>query len=163
MFGAIFGAELTSKKGTIFRYVAKLMAQIPNANIHTLRNLMEDGKVYQPYIVQLEGSARAFFETQFFSTSFAQTKRQILSRLWAVHSNQTLENLFSSSSNKIDIFGAMNDGKITLINTSKSLLQSEGSKILGRFFIAMTAQAVIKRATISENNRIPFMVYIDEA
>ena len=50
-----------------------------------------------------------------------------------------------------------------MINTSKSLLQSEGSKILGRFFIALTAQAVIKRATLPETNRIPFMVYIDEA
>lgn len=75
MFGAIFGAELTSKKGTIFRYVAKLMAQIPNANIHTLRNLMEDGKVYQPYIDQLEGSARAFFETQFFLHFFCSNQK----------------------------------------------------------------------------------------
>ena len=163
LFGAIFGAELTSKQGTIFRYVAKLMAEIPNATIHTLRSLMEDGKKYQKYIDRLNGSAKDFFNTQFFSTSFSQTKRQILSRLWAVLSNETLENLFSSSENKVNIFEAMNDGKIILVNTSKSLLQSEGSKILGRFFIAMTAQAVIKRATISENERIPFMVYIDEA
>ena len=163
LFGAIFGAELTSKQGTIFRYVAKLMAEIPNATIHTLRNLMEDGKKYQKYIDRLNGSAKDFFNTQFFSTSFSQTKRQILSRLWAVLSNETLENLFSSQENKVNIFEAMNEGKIILVNTSKSLLQSEGSKILGRFFISMTAQAVIKRATIPENQRIPFMVYIDEA
>lgn len=163
LFGAIFGAELTSKQGTIFRYVAKLMAEIPNATIHTLRALMEDGKVYQKYIDRLNGSAKDFFNTQFFSTSFSQTKRQILSRLWSVLSNETLENLFSSSENKVNIFEAMNDGKIILVNTSKSLLQSEGSRILGRFFISMTAQAVIKRATIPENQRIPFMVYIDEA
>ena len=163
MFGALFGAELTSKQGTIFRYVAKLMAEIPNATIHTLRNLMEDGKKYQKYIDRLNGSAKDFFNTQFFSTSFSQTKKQILSRLWSVLSNETLENLFSSSENKVNIFEAMNDGKIILVNTSKSLLQSEGSKILGRFFISMTAQAVIKRATIPENERIPFMVYIDEA
>ena len=163
LFGAIFGAELTSKQGTIFRYVAKLMAEIPNATIHTLRHLMEDGKKYQQHIDRLEGSAKDFFTTQFFSTSFAQTKKQILSRLWSVLSNQTLENLFSSKENKVNIFEEMNEGKIILVNTSKSLLQSEGSKILGRFFISMTAQAVIKRATIPENERNPFMVYIDEA
>jgi hypothetical protein len=163
LFGAIFGAELTSKQGTIFRYVAKLMAEIPNATIHTLRHLMEDGKKYQEYIDKLDGSAKDFFTTQFFSTSFAQTKKQILSRLWAVLSNQTLENLFSSKENKINIFEAINEGKIILVNTSKSLLQAEGSKILGRFFISMTAQAVIKRATIPENERNPFMLYIDEA
>ncbi|SMN17145.1 VirD-like protein [uncultured Candidatus Thioglobus sp.] len=125
LFGAIFGAELTSKQGTIFRYVAKLMAEIPNATIHTLRNLMEDGKKYQKYIDRLNGSAKDFFNTQFFSTSFSQIKRQILSRLWSILSNETLENLFSSSENKVNIFEAMNDGKIILVNTSKSLLQSE--------------------------------------
>jgi len=163
MFGALFGAEMTSKQGVIFRYVAKLMAEIPDATIHTLRNLLEDGKRYQKYIDRLDGSSKAFFETQFFSTSFGQTKKQILSRLWAVLSNQTLENLFSSTKNSIDLFDAISDEKIVLVNTSKQLLQSSGSQVLGRFFIALASQAVIKRATVPEANRKPYMVYVDEA
>jgi hypothetical protein len=163
MFGALFGAELTSRQGVIFKYVAKLMVEIPNATIHTLRQLLENGKAFEKYMNRLEGSAKDFFTTQFFSTSFVSTKKQILSRLWAVLSNQTLENLFSSDTNKVDIFEAMNEGKIVLVNTSKQLLQSEGSQILGRFFIALLSQATIKRATIAENQRKPFMVYIDEA
>lgn len=163
MFGALFGAEMTSKQGVIFRYVAKLMAEIPNATIHTLRNLLEDGKKYQKYIDRLDGSSKAFFETQFFTTSFGQTKKQILSRLWAVLSNQTLENLFSSTENSIDLFNAISDEKIVLVNTSKQLLQSSGSQVLGRFFIALASQAVIKRATVPEANRKPYMVYVDEA
>ncbi len=46
------------------------------------------------------------------------------------------------------------------INTSKELLQKDGSAILGRFFIALLSQAVIKRSTIPEQDRIPYMVYI---
>ncbi len=163
MFGALFGAEMTSKQGVIFRYVAKLMAEIPDATIHTLRDLLEDGKVYQKYIDRLDGSSKAFFDTQFFTTSFGQTKKQILSRLWAVLSNQTLENLFSSTENSIDLFNAITEEKIVLVNTSKQLLQSSGSQVLGRFFIALASQAVIKRATVPEANRKPYMVYVDEA
>jgi len=163
MFGALFGAEMTSKQGVIFRYVAKLMAEIPNATVHTLRELLEDGKPFQKYINQLDGSSKAFFDTQFFTNSFGQTKNQILSRLWAVLSNQTLENLFSTDKNSIDLFNAISDEKIVLVNTSKKLLQSSGSQVLGRFFIALASQAVIKRATVPEEHRKPYMVYVDEA
>ena len=163
MFGALFGAEMTSKQGVIFRYVAKLMAEIPDATIHTLRQLLEDGKQYQKYIDRLDGSAKAFFDTQFFTTSFGQTKKQILSRLWAVLSNQTLENLFSSTKNSVDIFDAMANDRVVLVNTSQKLLQTSGAQTLGRFFIALAAQAVIKRSTIAESERNPFMIYVDEA
>jgi len=163
MFGALFGAEMTSKQGVIFRYVAKLMAEIPNATVHTLRELLEDGKPFQKYINQLDGSSKAFFDTQFFTSSFSQTKNQILSRLWAVLSNQTLENLFSTDKNSIDLFNAISDEKIVLVNTSKKLLQTSGSQVLGRFFIALASQAVIKRATVPEEHRKPYMVYVDEA
>ena len=163
LFGALFGAELTSKQGIIFRYLAKLMAEIPDATIHTLRALLEDARPYKSYMDKLEGSAKAFFQTQFFTPSFNQTKQQVLSRLWMVLSNQTLENLFSSKENSVDLVSALQEGKIVLVNTSKRLLQDYGSATLGRFFIALLAQAVIQRGTLPEYARDPYMVYVDEA
>jgi hypothetical protein len=50
-----------------------------------------------------------------------------------------------------------------LINTSKSLLKEQGTQILGRFFIALIAQAAQERATLPDFDRLPAMVYIDEA
>lgn len=163
LFGALFGAELTSKQGIIFRYLAKLIAEIPNASIHTLRALLEDARPYKHYMEQLDGSAKAFFKTQFFSPSFNQTKQQVLQRLWMVLSNQSLANLFSSKHNSVDLVSALQEGKIVLVNTSKRLLQDYGSATLGRFFIALLAQAVIQRGAQSEYERDPYMVYIDEA
>ena len=69
--------------------------------------------------------------------------------------------MFSHPRNKFDLFQEMNSGKVILINTAKDLLKQEGSQILGRFFIAMIAQAAQERATLQE--RIPCFVYIDEA
>ena len=75
-------------KGVIFRYLARLMTVIPNATIHTLIELMEDGELLRPYMAELDGSARRFFETQFFTPIYDDTKRQVLHRLWGVLSNQ---------------------------------------------------------------------------
>lgn len=83
-FGALLGAELTQKQGVIFKYLARLLLTIPGATIHTLMQLMEDGKPFKPYMDKLDGSARYFFQTEFFQPSFAATKKQILRRLWGV-------------------------------------------------------------------------------
>ncbi len=162
-FGAMLGAELTQKQGVIFRYLARLMVTIPGATIHTLMQLMEDGTPFKPQMGQLEGSARYFFETEFFHPSFAATKKQILKRLWGVLSTPAFERMFAQPTNKLDLFEAMNDGKIILVSTAKDLLKSDGSALLGRFFIAMLAQAALERSTIPAEDRTPVFVYIDEA
>lgn len=160
---ALLGAELTQRQGLIFRYLARLLIEIPDANIHTLRELMEDGTKFRPYMEKLSGTARSFFVTQFFDKKFGETKKQILTRLWGILSNSSLERMFSHTRNKIDIFELLNQGKIILINTAKDLLGQDGAAIFGRFFIALIAQASIQRAAMPPHKRRSAFVYIDEA
>lgn len=162
-FGALLGAELTQRQGLIFKYLARLLLEIPDASIHTLRELMEDGERFRPYMEKLSGTARSFFATRFFDRQFNETKKQILTRLWGVLSNTSLERMFSHPKNKLDMFELMNGGKIILINTAKDLLGQEGSAIFGRFFIAMIAQAAVQRAALLPHERNPSFVYVDEA
>ena len=163
IFGALLGAELTQKQGVIFRYLARLMLEIPNATIHTLGALMEDGQPFRPYMEKLTGSARQFFATRFFDRSFSETKKQILTRLWGVLSNSTLERIFGNPRNKVDLFHSINTGKIILINTAKDFLTQEGATLFGRFFIALISQAALQRAAIPAHERRACFVYIDEA
>lgn len=162
-FGAMLGAELTQKQGVIFRYLARLMLTIPGATIHTLMQLMEDGRPFKPQMQDLEGSARYFFETEFFHPSFAATKKQILKRLWGVLSTPAFERMFAQRQNRLDLFEALNEGKIILVSTAKDLLKQDGSALFGRFFIAMLAQAALERSTIPAEERTPTFVYVDEA
>ncbi|HUW38484.1 MAG TPA: type IV secretion system DNA-binding domain-containing protein [Rhodocyclaceae bacterium] len=162
-FGALLGAELTQRQGVIFRYIARLMLEIPDATIHTLRELMENGEKFRPYMERLSGSSRHFFETQFFERQFGETKKQILTRLWGVLSNATIERMFSHTENKVNLFSLLNEGKIVLISTAKDFLGHEGASILGRFFVSLIAQAALQRATMPPHERNPAFVYVDEA
>lgn len=162
-FGALLGAELTQRQGLIFRYLARLLIEIPGATIHTLRELMEDGEKFLPHMERLTGSARAFFATRFFDKSFNETKKQILARLWGVLSNSALERMFSHRESKVDLFDLLNSGKIIFINTAKDLLGQDGAAIFGRFFVALIAQAAVQRSAIPAHERNPAFVYIDEA
>lgn len=165
VLGTLLSAEMTQKQTVIFRYVTRLMLHIPNATIHTLRELMEPNShiKFAENIAKLEGTARHFFETEFSSKEFEQTKKQVLRRLWGILENQTFERMFSHPRSKLDLFGEMNRGKVILINTAKDLLKETGTEILGRFFIALIAQAAQERATLPANKRMPTFVYVDEA
>lgn len=165
VLGSLLSAGMTQKQSVVFRYVTRLMFHIPEATIHTLRDLMEPGgaEAYREHIDQLEGTAKRFFETEFDGKEFEQTKRQVLRRLYGVLENQTFERMFSHPQSKLDMFHEMNAGKLILINTSKSLLKEAGTEIFGRFFIALIAQAAQERSTLPDWERMPTMVYVDEA
>jgi hypothetical protein len=161
-FGALLGADLTQRQGVIFKFLARLMFVIPGATIHTLLDVMENGDDYRMYIDQLDPTSQRFFKQQFFNKAFAETKQQIATRLWGVISNGTLNRMFSNTENKFDFFEAINSGKIILINTAKDMLQADGNAILGRFFIALFARAVIQRQVLPEDTRRACFTYIDE-
>lgn len=163
VFGALLGAELTARQGVIFRYLAHLLMVVPEATIHTLIDFMEEPEKVAAYIPKLEGSARRFFETQFMSRFFNDTRQQILSRIYGVLATGVLDRMFSHKHNKVNLFAEMNKGSLILINTAKDLLKQEGTEILGRFFIALITQAAQERASIPEDKRMPTFVYIDEA
>lgn len=161
-FSELLGAELTARQGTVFKYLARLMLEIPDATILTLRDLMDDAKPFIPYMDKLSGSARVFFAREFFSPGFNATKKQISKRLWGVLSTPAFERLFSSPTNKIDLYQLLNDGNVILINTAKDLLKESGASLFGRFFISMLTQAIMERSVIAEDERIPTFIYIDE-
>jgi hypothetical protein len=165
MFGALLGADLTMRQGTIFRFLASLMMLVPNATIKTFMYFLQAPESTRPYLTRLkeDSAVRVFFETQFFAKKFDQTRDQILDRLWGVIATPTLDRMFSNERNKLDLFTAMNRGSLILINTTKDLLKREGCEILGRFFIALICQAAQERASIAEEKRMPTFVYIDEA
>ncbi len=165
VLGSLLDAGMTQKQTVIFRYITRLLLHIPGATIHTLRELLEEGGYdrYHHHISKLEGSARAFFEHEFEGREFAQTKRQVLRRLYGILENQTFERMFSHPKSKLDLFSEMNAGKVILINTAKDLLKENGTEIFGRFFIAMIAQAAQERAVLAKEERLPTFVYIDEA
>ncbi|UWR13403.1 type IV secretory system conjugative DNA transfer family protein [Sulfitobacter mediterraneus] len=165
VLGSLLSAGMTAKQSVVFRYVTRLMFHIPDATIHTLRELMEPGgaQKYRAYIARLDGTPRQFFETEFDSKEFTNTRTQVLRRLYGVLENQTFERMFTNPQSKFDMFTEMNAGKLILINTSKSLLKEQGTEIFGRFFIALIAQSAQERATLKDHHRLPAMVYVDEA
>ena len=164
ILASLLGAEMTSRQSTLFGYSLQAMQLISDATIHTFRELMEPNgrKRFATELTKLEGRAREFFETQFDAPIFAQTKQQVVARLFAICENRTFDRMLSNPKSKLDLFSEINAGKVILINTAKDLLKQDGTEIFGRFFLALIAQAAQERATLHPSKRLPCYVYIDE-
>jgi len=127
-------------------------------------DFMEQPDTVRPYLPKLDDPVtKRFFDRQFFHKTFDDTRQQILYRLFDVLGTRALSRMFRNKRNRINLFEAMNRGSLILINTAKDLLKQEGTEILGRFFIALIAQAAQERASIPQETRMPTFVYIDEA
>lgn len=165
VLGTLLDAGMTQKQSVIFRYVARLMLSVPNATIHTLRDLLEPNghERFKDDIAKLDGSARHFFTTQFNDKQYAQTKQQLLWRLYSILENQTFERMFAHPKSKLDLYAELNSGKVILINTAKSLLKDTGSQFFGRFFIALIAHAAQERSALKADDRMSTILYLDEA
>lgn len=165
VLASLMDTGLTGQQRVIFRYGVRLMLSVPDATLHTFLDLMEEGgkERYQKYIDKLDEVPRRFFESQFDHNEFKRMRQAVLRRFYIILENAAFERMFRNPKAKLDLFTEINAGKLILINTSKATLKEEGTATFGRFFVALIAQAAAERAMISEKDKTPTIVYLDEA
>ena len=167
---ASVASELTTRQGTAFSYIVRLLLSKPGANIHTLREILEDdpkngyeASAFRADIERLGPTATAFFKNHFYTKSFGATRAQIAQRIYSLVQVPVFDRMFSTV-NRLDMYSELQDrGSIILINTSTRLLKEEASPLFGRYMIARVLAAVFERAAIPEEKRRPTMLIIDEA
>jgi len=164
-----FGIELTGKQGILFRYSVRLMLALKTAG-HTptildMVALLADKPPpeFQQALKYLSDTHRHFFETDFLGKTFKETKEQVRYRLQAILENPTISRLFTAKETELDLFTALNNGAVVLIDTDADYLQSS-SPMFGRIFISLVLRAIFERVVIlPEDKRQPTFLYIDEA
>lgn len=162
VFSSVLEADLTSKQSVLLNFTLRLLLHIPNATIHTLREIFEKNGLtpYTEYIPKLTRTGQAFFEKEFTSKEFDHTKSEVLRRIYGLVDNPTIERLFSHPRARFSMKEEMDEGKVILISTDKALLKNQCG-FFGRFFISLIAQAGDERAI--QKNRQDTYLYIDEA
>jgi len=164
IFSKLLISELTGRQSLVVRMLAQLMLEIPNATIHSLIELLQDPTPFLPHVARLPVAARVFITQHLFADrQYAETRKQIVRRLFHILSNPLFERMMSHPRNGLDMRRALDSGKVILINTAKARLKSEWSSIFGRYMIAIIRQAAFLRADTPEHLRRPAFVTIEEA
>lgn len=171
------GIPLTGKQDVLFRACIRMLLSFPevvgrNATIKDMLDLMKGPpkgdrwSEWEPYgqaIESLPPLQREFFDHDFMSKTFDQTREQIRYRLQAIISEPTMERIFCSPETRIDFFSELNSGGLILIDCAKDFLKTEGAANLGRLMLSLIFRAIMERAALPAHERKPVILFIDEA
>lgn len=85
-----------------------------------------------------------------------------VSKFGAFLSNEMMRNIIGQTKSAFDLRDLMDNKKILLVNLSKGRTGELNSKLLGMIFVMKFQAAAMSRATIPENERTDFALYVDE-
>ena len=87
----------------------------------------------------------------------------ITSKLSRFVYNDTMRNILGQKHSTIDFRGALDDGKILLVDLRKGMLGDTNSHFLGMLLIGKILTAAFNRTEIRDKSRLrPFYLYVDE-
>jgi len=86
----------------------------------------------------------------------------VVSKFGAFLSNEMMRNIIGQTKSSFDLREIMDSGKILIVNLSKGRTGELNSKLLGMIFVMKFQAAAMSRATIPEDQRRDFCLYVDE-
>lgn len=106
----------------------------------------------------------------FWNKEMAQTsdyhKSEVLgwfvSKFGAFMSNEMMRNIIGQTKSSFDLRDIMDNKKVLIVNLSKGRTGELNSKLLGMIFVMKFQAAAMSRATIPEEQRTDFCLYVDE-
>jgi DNA helicase HerA-like ATPase len=162
----IMGSGFTGNHETVFSFAFELVWRIPGATVFTLIDLLQRGLVeeFKRHIDDIpEWEVRKWLLQNFDSREYAPRRTETAQRLNIIIKDPAFRSLFGRAQSTFDLFDAMNEGKLILINADKNILD-ERAKAYGRYFIALIDRAAkMRRHYMRGQRKIPVFCYIDEA
>lgn len=96
------------------------------------------------------------------SNDFGEIVGWFVSKFGAFLSNEMMRNIIGQTESAFDIRKLMDEGKILLVNLSKGRVGQLNMQLLGMIFVMKFQAAAMSRATIPEDERRDFTLYVDE-
>src|SRR3990172_9223129 len=161
-----FGANWTPRLEHVFRFTCLALLDYPHATMRGMISMLTDRNYRQKVVEYItDDMVKRFFAIEFadWSEKFdTDAIIPLVNKLGQFLSDPLLRNIFGQKQNKIDISKLMNEEKIIFINLSKGRIGEENSSFFGSMFLTKIKQAGMERASIPEEERIDFYLYIDE-
>lgn len=152
----------------LLNYAILTLLEVPGTTMLGITRLLEDNnylnyilsKVEDPVVLkfwneewkQMKGNQR--FVTEAISPIQNKVNRFLAST--------TIRNILGQRNSTIDLWDAMNSGKIVLINLAKGKIGSDNANLLGALLVSRIQFYALQRANIPYEKRRPFYMYVDE-
>ncbi len=161
-----FGANWTPRLEHVFRFTTLALLDYPHATMRGMISMLTDRNYRQKVVEYIEDD----MVKRFWAIEFADWSEKfdtdaiipLVNKLGQFLSDPMLRNIFGQKENRINLEELMNQKKIVFINLCKGRLGEENSSFFGAMFLTKIKQAGMQRASIPEDKRLDFYLYVDE-
>lgn len=152
----------------LLNYAILTLLEVPGTTMLGITRLLEDMN-YQKYILhQVKDPLVVKFWEQEFKEMKGNQKlvteaiSPIQNKVNRFLASTTIRNILGQKDSTIDMWEAMNSGKIILMNLSKGKIGSDNANLLGALLVSRLQFYALQRVKIPYEKRRPFYLYVDE-
>lgn len=152
----------------LLNYAVLTLLEVPGTTMLGITRLLEDVN-YQKYILH---QVKDPLVVKFWEQEFKEMKgnQKLVTEAIAPIQNKvnrflastTIRNILGQKDSTIDMWDAMNSGKIILMNLSKGKIGSDNANLLGALLVSRLQFYALQRVKIPYDQRRPFYLYVDE-
>lgn len=146
----------------ILRYSILTLLDQPKATIADIPKLLLDRPFRTAAMKSVENESVKDFWKKEFPHYNQYDLLPVLNKVGGMLAHPVIKRVLIENPDEVSLRKAMDERKIILVNLAKGHIGQDASHILGALFISSLSSAAFSRVDTEEEQRIPFMLYMDE-
>ncbi len=150
----------------VLRHVLFTLVQYPGSTLLDISRLLTDTDFRKAVLPRIEGDEiLEFWRNEFQKLSYRSQSdaiAPILNKVGQLRTALPLRNILGQSTNTFSVRGAMDEGKVIIVNLAKGKVGEDNAAFLGSVLVSQMQLAAASRADIPEVDRKLFHLYVDE-
>jgi hypothetical protein len=166
IFKKIFGESWGPRLEYILRNTILALLDVPNSTLLGITRLLVDKSFRDKVVPQITDPViKDFFVNEFeqYDPKFrTEAIAPIQNKVGQFLSSSTIRNIIGQPISSINVQEIMDTGKIFLVNLSVGEIGEDASSLLGSLMITKIQLTAMRRASVKEEDRRDFYLYVDE-
>lgn len=162
VFSKLWDSAWGVKLEHILRYAILTLLDQPKATIADISEILLNKDFRRQALFNVKSEIVKKFWKREFNEYNKYDLLPVLNKIGGMLVHPVIRRVLIENSEEVSLRKAMDEKKIVLVNLSKGHLGEDAAHILGALFVTSIASAAFSRVDTPEENRVPFMVYMDE-
>jgi type IV secretory pathway TraG/TraD family ATPase VirD4 len=162
VFSKLWDSAWGVKLEHILRYAILTLLDQPKATIGDITEILLDKEFRKKALRNVKSESIRKFWKREFPEYHKYDLLPVMNKIGGMLIHPVIRRVLIENTEEVSLRKAMDEKKIVLMNLSKGHIGADVAHILGALFITSIASASFSRVDTREEERIPFMVYMDE-
>jgi type IV secretory pathway TraG/TraD family ATPase VirD4 len=162
VFSKLWDSAWGVKLEHILRHAILTLLDQPKATVADIVEILLDKDFRHNALLNVKSETVKKFWKREFVEYHKYDLLPVMNKIGGMLVHPVIRRALIENTEEVSLRKAMDEKKIVLVNLSKGHVGADVANMLGALFVTSIASAAFSRVDTEEENRVPFMVYMDE-